>query len=211
MKIELNQISKVIKNRIILQNINMQMESGHIYAFVGTNGSGKTMLMRILCGLVYASSGSVICDGKEVNFHKKAPYSLGVIIEKPEFFNEMDALENLMILANLNHKIKEEDVIAAIKKVGLNAADIKKVGEYSLGMRQRLGIAQAIMENPDVLVLDEPTGGLDEDGLELIYNILKGEREKGKLIIISSHQKEDIKTLSDVIYVFRNQTVIHNE
>lgn len=211
MKIELNNISKIIKNRIILQNINMKMESGHIYAFVGTNGSGKTMLMRILCGLVYASSGTVTCDGKEINFHKQVPYSLGVIIEKPEFFNEMDALENLMTLARLNHKIKEEDVIAAIEKVGLNATDIKKVGEYSLGMRQRLGIAQAIMENPDVLILDEPTGALDEDGIQLMYKILEEEKSKGKLIIISSHQKEDIKKLSDVIYLFKNQTVMNNE
>ena len=211
MKIELKNISKVIKNRIILQNVNMEMESGHIYAFVGTNGSGKTMLMRILCGLVYASEGKVICDDQEVNFHKRVPYSLGVIIEKPEFFNEMDAQENLMTLANLNHKISKEEVTKAIEKVGLNASDIKKVGEYSLGMRQRLGIAQAIMENPDVFILDEPTGGLDEDGVQLIYDILKEEKAKGKLIIISSHQKEDIKELSDVIYLFKNQTVMLNE
>lgn len=149
--------------------------------------------MRILCGLVYASEGKVICDGQEVNFHKRVPYSLGVIIEKPEFFNEMDAQENLMTLARLNHKIGIQEVSQAIEKVGLSASDTKKVGEYSLGMRQRLGIAQAVMESPDVIILDEPTSGLDEDGVQLIYHILKEEKAKWKLLLYHLIKKKILK------------------
>lgn len=208
MIIKLENISKVIKNNVILQNINMTLESGHIYGFVGSNGSGKTMLMRILTGLISYSSGVLSVDGKVVKPGRNLYYDMGVIIEKPEFFNDMTGLENLEMLAKLKNVISQEDMVNAMNKVELNPNNPKKVKEYSLGMRQRLGIAQAIMENPDVLILDEVTSALDEDGVEMTYRVLNEEREKGKLIIISSHNANDIEKLCDEIFRIKNQTIV---
>jgi ABC-2 type transport system ATP-binding protein len=207
MIIQLKNISKVIKSNVILQNINMTLESGQIYGFVGSNGSGKTMLMRILTGLVNYSSGDLLVDNKKVKPGKDIYYEMGVIIEKPEFFNDLTGLENLQILAKLKNIITDQEIIDSMNRVGLDPYNHKKVKEYSLGMRQRLGIAQAIMENPDVLILDEVTSALDEDGVEMTRNVLKQERDKGKLIIISSHNASDIEMLCDTIYRIRNQTI----
>jgi ABC-2 type transport system ATP-binding protein len=207
MIIQLKNISKVIKSNVILQNINMTLESGQIYGFVGSNGSGKTMLMRILTGLVNYSSGDLLVDNKKVKPCKDIYYEMGVIIEKPEFFNDLTGLENLQILAKLKNIITDQEIIDSMNRVGLDPYNHKKVKQYSLGMRQRLGIAQAIMENPDVLILDEVTSALDEDGVEMTRNVLKQERDKGKLIIISSHNASDIEMLCDTIYRIRNQTI----
>jgi ABC-2 type transport system ATP-binding protein len=207
MIIQLKNISKVIKSNVILQNINMTLESGQIYGFVGSNGSGKTMLMRILTGLVNYSSGDLLVDNKKVKPGKDIYYEMGVIIEKPEFFNDLTGLENLQILAKLKNIITDQEIIDSMNRVGLDPYNHKKVKQYSLGMRQRLGIAQAIMENPDVLILDEVTSALDEDGVEMTRNVLKQERDKGKLIIISSHNASDIEMLCDTIYRIRNQTI----
>lgn len=208
MIIQLENISKIIKKNVILQNINMTLESGHIYGFVGSNGSGKTMLMRILTGLISYSSGVLSVDGKVVKPGKSLYYNMGVIIEKPEFFNDLTGLENLEMLGKLKNIITQQDMIEAMNKVELNPHNPKKVKEYSLGMRQRLGIAQAIMEDPDVLILDEVTSALDEDGVEMTYKILNEEREKGKLIIISSHNANDIEKLCDKIYIIKHQTIV---
>ncbi len=208
MIIKLENISKVIKNHVILQNINMTLESGHIYGFVGSNGSGKTMLMRMLTGLISYSSGTLSVNGKVVKPGKNLYYDMGVIIEKPEFFNDLTGIENLEVLGKLKNIISQEDMIDAMNKVELDPYNSKKVKEYSLGMRQRLGIAQAIMENPDVLILDEVTSALDEDGVEMTYRVLNEEREKGKLIIISSHNANDIEKLCDEIFRIKNQTIV---
>ena len=207
MKIKLDNISKIIKHHIILKDINLELESGHIYGFVGTNGSGKTMLMRIICGLVSFQNGTYYVDDKKVTFGKELYFDMGVILEKPEFFKELTGLENLELLAKIKNIISKDDMITAMNKVDLDPFSPKKVKEYSLGMRQRLGIAQAIMENPDVYILDEVTNGLDQDGIEMVYNILLEEKNKGKLIIISSHHKQDIQTLCDKIYLLKNQTI----
>lgn len=206
MKIRLKNIGKKIKHNIILKDINMELESGHIYGFVGTNGSGKTMLMRILTGLISFTEGEFYVDERSVQFGNEIYYDMGVIIEKPEFFNELTGLENLEMLAKLKNIISREEMIDSLNKVGLDPYNPKKVKEYSLGMKQRLGIAQAIMENPDILILDEVTNGLDEEGIAMVYEILSQEKEKGKLIIISSHYKQDIESLCDRIFLIKNQT-----
>lgn len=207
MKITLKNISKKIKRNIILQNVNMEMESHKIYGLVGSNGSGKTMLMRIMTGLVSYDDGELLVDNKIVKHNEEIYFNMGVIIEKPEFFNDLNGLDNLILLSKLKNCIFESDIIKTMNLVGLDPYNTKKVKEYSLGMKQRLGIAQAIMEDPDVLILDEVTSALDDDGIEMVHRILNEEKEKGKLIIISSHNKQDIDNLCDKVYVIKNQTV----
>lgn len=207
MNVKMENISKVIKKNIILRNINLNMKSGKIYGLIGTNGSGKTMLMRILAGLIRPSEGEIIVNGHKVEYGKKLYFDMGVIIEKPEFFNDLTGMENLEMLAKLKGKIGRDEMIDAMNRVQLDPNNEKKVKEYSLGMRQRLGIAQAIMEDPDVLILDEVTNALDEEGIKMVYEVLNEEKKKGKIIIISSHNRIDIDTLCDEIYLVKNQSI----
>ena len=207
MHIELNHVSKIIKKNTILTNVNLEFEGGRTYGLVGTNGSGKTMLMRLLAGLIKASEGEIIVDGRKVEYGRKLYFDMGVIIEKPEFFNDLTGMENLEMLSKLKGKITREEIRKAMERVQLDPENRKKVKEYSLGMRQRLGIAQAIMEDPDVLILDEVTNALDEGGISMVYDVLKEEKEKGKIIVISSHNRQDIDTLCDEIYLVKNHTL----
>ncbi len=207
MNIIMKDISKVIKKNIILRDINLNMKSGKIYGLIGTNGSGKTMLMRLLAGLIRPSEGEIIVNGHRVEYGKKLYFDMGVIIEKPEFFNDLTGMENLEMLAKLKGKIGKDEMIDAMNRVQLDPHNEKKVKEYSLGMRQRLGIAQAIMEDPEVLILDEVTNALDEEGIKMVYEVLNEEKKKGKIIIISSHNRIDIDTLCDEIYLVKNQSL----
>lgn len=207
MNIIMKDISKVIKKNIILRNINLNMIGGKIYGLIGTNGSGKTMLMRLLAGLIRPSEGEIIVNGHRVEYGKKLYFDMGVIIEKPEFFNDLTGMENLEMLAKLKGKIGKDEMIDAMNRVQLDPHNEKKVKEYSLGMRQRLGIAQAIMEDPEVLILDEVTNALDEEGIKMVYEVLNEEKKKGKIIIISSHNRIDIDTLCDEIYLVKNQSL----
>lgn len=210
MKIKLEKVGKTIKGQTIFQNVNLEMTSGHIYGFVGYNGCGKTMLLRIIANLVKPSEGTVILDDHPYSSLKTMP-KIGIVLEKPEFFNELSGLENLELLAKIRNEIHNEEIMKAIKMVGLFTQENKKVGKYSLGMRQRLGIAQAIMENNDILILDEITSGLDEDGVKMIYDILKAEKTEGKIILMTSHNKDDIDELCDETYKFNNGTVVRYE
>ena len=207
MNVKMKNISKVIKKNIILRDINLNMISGKIYGLIGTNGSGKTMLMRLLAGLIRPSEGEIIVNGHRVEYGKKLYFDMGVIIEKPEFFNDLTGMENLEMLAKLKGKIGRDEMIDAMNRVQLDPHNEKKVKEYSLGMRQRLGIAQAIMEDPEVLILDEVTNALDEEGIKMVYEVLNEEKKKGKIIIISSHNRIDIDTLCDEIYLVKNQSI----
>jgi ABC-2 type transport system ATP-binding protein len=207
MNVKMENISKVIKKNIILRDINLNMKSGKIYGLIGTNGSGKTMLMRLLAGLIRPSEGEIIVNGHRVEYGKKLYFDMGVIIEKPEFFNDLTGMENLEMLAKLKGKIGRDEMIDAMNRVQLDPNNEKKVKEYSLGMRQRLGIAQAIMEDPEVLILDEVTNALDEEGIKMVYEVLNEEKRKGKIIIISSHNRIDIDTLCDEIYLVKNQSL----
>ena len=189
-----------IKNDIILSDINLEMESGLIYGIIGRNGSGKTMLMKCICGFVKPTSGEVFvedrCVGKDVDF----PQNVGIIIETPGFIPYYSGYKNLKILAGLRKKISNADIMDTLKEVGLEGAENKLVRKYSLGMRQRLGLAQAIMEKPDIFILDEPMNGLDNEGVEEMRKIFLNLKSQGKTILLVSHNSDDIKLLCDVIY-----------
>lgn len=200
MNVVVDDISKKYGASTVLDHVSLQLESGKIYGLVGRNGSGKTMLLKSICGFVYPDSGSVKIDGKEVKRDSVALAHMGVMIETPGFLPEYTGYQNLMFLAKIQGRIGAKEVIQAIETVGLDPKLKKHVSKYSLGMRQRLGIAQALMENPDILLLDEPMNGLDNDGVSEIRQLLLDCKEQGKLVVIASHTKEDIDILCDEVF-----------
>lgn len=200
MKIIAENIVKTIKKRIILDNINLELESSNIYGFVGRNGCGKTMLFRALSGLMHIDSGRITIDGKVLHKDINVPPSIGLIIENAGLYNEFSGFKNLKLLADINKKISDIEITKAISEVGLDPNDKRPVRKYSLGMKQRLIIAQTIMESPDIIMLDEPTNALDESGVKLIRDIILREKERGALVLIASHNKEDIEILADRVY-----------
>jgi ABC-2 type transport system ATP-binding protein len=204
MELVVNNISKQIKNRTILSNINLHLTSGMIYGFVGPNGSGKTMLFRAISGLMKPSSGEVWLDGKLLHRDMKVLPNLGIVIENAGLYPELSGFDNLKLLAKLNGKINDNDICEVIKKVGLDPNDKRPFRKYSLGMKQRIVLAQAIMEKPDTLLLDEPTNALDEDGIRDIRNIILEEKNRGALVLIASHNKEDIELLADKVFMVKN-------
>lgn len=195
--IKVNNVSKVINGTTILKDINIIFEEGKIYGIYGHNGSGKTMLFRTLSGLIKPTSGTITIFNEELHKDIDFPRSIGVLIENPNFWPNYTGKEVLKTLASIKRIIDDEEIIRSLERVGLNPNDSRTVKKYSLGMRQRLGIAQAIMEKPDIIILDEPTSALDEDGINLVYKILLEEKERGAIVIISSHNKSDIETLCD--------------
>lgn len=200
MKIIAENIVKTIKKRTILDNICLNLESGNIYGLVGRNGCGKTMLFRALSGLMHIDSGRITIDGKVLHKDINVPPSIGLIIENAGLYNEFSGFKNLKLLADINKKISDREITKAISDVGLDPNDKRPVRKYSLGMKQRLIIAQAIMESPDIIMLDEPTNALDERGVKLIRDIILREKERGALVLIASHNKEDIEILADRVY-----------
>ncbi len=198
--ITLKDVTKTYGKRTVVDNVSAEFPEGQITGIVGRNGSGKTALFRIVCGLVIPSGGEVVVDGERIGEDMDFPSSLGAIIETPGFLGMESGMQNLMGLAMLRKKIGKEDVVHAIEMVGLDPQDRKPVRKYSLGMRQRLGIAQAIMEDPDVLVLDEPTNGLDNEGVEDIRKLLFGMKERGKTILVASHNRDDVEAMCDTVY-----------
>ncbi|MBP3275298.1 ATP-binding cassette domain-containing protein [Kandleria sp.] len=198
MIIKLDNIEKSIKGNQVLNQVSFEFESGKIYGIYGRNGSGKTMLMRMILGLIHSDHGSVTIDGKIIGKDIDFPESVGAMIENPGFFPYATGYENLKMLADIKGKIDENDIRKAIQKVGLDDQEKRVVAKYSMGMKQRLAIAQAIMEKPDLLVLDEPTNALDQEGVDVFRKIIQSEAKRGTLIIISSHNKEDIDILSDI-------------
>ncbi|WP_286909817.1 ATP-binding cassette domain-containing protein [Clostridium sp. UBA1652] len=201
--VEIKKLTKEIKGNLILSDINLKLERGKIYGFKGKNGSGKTMLFRAICGLIKATEGEITVDGKVMGKDISFPENLGVLIEYPGFLPNFTGFKNLKYLADINGKIGEEEIKEAIKKVGLDPEDKRKFKKYSLGMKQRLGIAQAIMENPDLVILDEPTNALDADGVNLINSIIKDLKKQNKLILLANHDKEEIEGISDEIYTIQ--------
>lgn len=204
-------LSKKIKGQFILQNIDLTLYRGKIYGFKGRNGSGKTMLFRALCGLIHPTDGEIMIDnqvlGKEISF----PESVGVIIEYPGFLPDLTGLKNLKLIAEINHVVSEAQIRESLKAVGLDPDDKRKFKKYSLGMKQRLGIAQALMENPEFIILDEPTNALDTEGLEMVRNLLFQMKKENKLILIASHSQEDLKLLSDEMFTIENGKIINHE
>lgn len=190
----------IIKNKKILENINVSFKQGQIHGLIGRNGSGKTMLMKCICGFVKPSSGKVIVNNQIIGKDCDFPKNVGIIIETPNFIPYYSGFKNLKLLADLNNKISNEDIKKSMERVGLNPNLKLHIRKYSFGMRQRLGLAQAIMENPHILILDEPTNALDKDGVADIRTYLKELKEEGKTIVIASHSTEDIDTLCDTVH-----------
>lgn len=198
--VRLEQVSKKFGEEWALKEVSVQLERGKIYGIVGNNGSGKTVFMKCICGLLPVTSGRIWVGGKEIGKEIDFPESLGVIIETPGFLSGLTGRKNLEILADLRKRTDRTGIEEAMRKVGLSPDMKKQVSKYSLGMRQRLGIAQAIMEKPEFLVLDEPFNGLDHRGVEEIRKLLKDLKKEGKTMILASHNAEDINILCDEVY-----------
>ena len=193
-------VTKAFGGQEVLRTVCVKFEMGKIYGIVGRNGSGKTVLLKCICGLLYPSTGTVTVGGKVVGKDVDYPENVGFIIETPGFLPRYSGLKNLKYLASVRGKVQEDEIRKYMELVGLNPDDKKHVGNYSLGMKQRLGIAQAFMENPDILILDEPMNALDNNGVEEMRTILLKMKEQGKLIIIASHIRDDIDILCDEVY-----------
>ncbi|MEC0348013.1 ABC transporter ATP-binding protein [Peribacillus frigoritolerans] len=197
--IEIKNLSKKIKKTSVLSDINLEFENGKIYGLFGRNGSGKTMLLRSIAGLIIPTNGKILVDGKELHNDISFPPNLGIIIENMELLPQFNAYKNLKILSKIKKTATDQDIEDAIERVGLSNVKDLKLKKYSLGMKQRLNIAQAIFEKPELLLLDEPTNAIDEKGVELINEILLEEKKRGCTIIIATHLKDDINSICDEI------------
>ena len=207
MKVVLKSISKKYKKNTILENVNLEFDSGHIYGFVGRNGSGKTILMKMICGFINPTDGQIIFDNKVLNKDIKIPPNTRCLIENPSFIPMISGYDNLKLLADITKKIDDDQILSALKDVNLYNDKDKLYYKYSLGMKQKLGIAQAIMENPDILVLDEPFNGIEDESIDKIRKKLLEYKNNGKLIIIASHIKEDMDVLADHIYEVKDKSI----
>ena len=208
--IEIENLTKTFGEVSVINNMTMKLEKGKIYGLVGRNGSGKTMLMKHILGFVHATSGTVKIEGKEIGKDIDLPQNVGAIIENPGFLPEYSGFKNLKLLSMIRGKIDANKIKDTMCLVGLDPSSKKHVGKYSLGMRQRLGLAQALMEDPDILLLDEPMNGLDNQGVQEMRQLLLKQREEGKLLVIASHSREDIDVLCDEIYCFDKGKIIEH-
>ena len=211
MYIKITDVNKTIKKAPILRDINLEFTGGKVYGLRGKNGSGKTMLMRAICGLITPDSGIIDIDGKILGKDISFPEEMGLLIENPVFLDSYTGADNLRLLASLNGTASNEDIMEALGKVGLDYSDKRKYRKYSLGMKQRLGIAATIMEHPGIIVWDEPLNALDTEGVRLFNEIIKEEKEKGTLIIMSCHDEIRLNEYSDVIVVMENGRILSVE
>ena len=200
-EIVVNEVSKSIHGVPIINSVSMTLVSGNVYGFQGINGSGKTMLMRLICGLIYPTKGEIVIDGKRLGKEITFPQSVGLLLENPAFLDSYTGYENLEMLASIKNIITREEIHEAITSVGLDPLDKRKYKKFSLGMKQRLGIAAAIMEKPDILILDEPTNSLDSSGVSLVKTIIAKERERGAIIILACHDLPVLQDVSDEIFL----------
>ncbi|MCD8014936.1 MAG: ATP-binding cassette domain-containing protein [Lachnospiraceae bacterium] len=198
--IQLHHVRKRFGTEEVLKPLDFAVERGKTYGICGNNGSGKTVLMKCICGFLPVTEGLITVDGKRIGYDVDFPESLGVIIETPGFLSNLSGRRNLEILADLRGLIGRKEITSVLKRVGLDPELKKPVAKYSLGMRQRLGIAQAIMEEPELLILDEPFNGLDRHGVAEIRKLLLAQKQKGKTILLASHNSEDIRILCDRVF-----------
>ena len=198
--INVRDINLILGKTQILKDINVTFEAGKIHGMIGRNGSGKTMLMKCICGFIRPTSGEITVNGKRVGRDVDFPEDMGIIIETPGFIPYYSGYKNLKLLAGLNNRIGKDEIRNSMEQVGLDPALKRHVRKYSLGMRQRLGLAQAIMENPKILILDEPFNGLDKDGVMEMREYLLSYKKQGKTILICSHSAEDISVLCDTVH-----------
>ena len=203
-EVKVEGLCKKIKGTVILDNVNLDMEPGRIYGLKGRNGCGKTMIMRSLCGLLIPDSGTITIDGKVLHRDIKFPESVGVLIENPSFLPQYTGFRNLSMLAKLTGGISAADIRTAMERTGLDPDDSRTYRKYSLGMKQKLGIANAIMGEPDIIVLDEPINALDEISVENVKKVFLELKEKGKLIIAACHDREELEYLCDIIYELKD-------
>lgn len=207
-KIVLDHISKKLGDNLILDDICLSLSSGQVIGFQGINGSGKTMLMRVIAGLVLPSSGKVLIDGKELHKEIRFPQSMGILLESPSFLDMYTGKKNLQLLSSLGPVIPEQEIDDLLREVGLFESKNRKYKKYSLGMKQRLGIAAAIMGNPDIILLDEPTNALDTNGVSLVRELILKQRERGALLVVSCHDRDFLDDVSDVIYHIQEGRII---
>lgn len=207
MKLEIKNLSKKFKDVYVLKDINLTFESGKIYGFTGRNGSGKSVLLKIICGFYTPTSGEVLLDNYNYNLNNDFPKSTRCLIEKPNFLPDLTGYENLKLLASIENKIGDKEIMDTIEKLNLKEEINKKYSKYSLGTKQKLGIAQVLMEDPKLIVLDEPLNGIENETAKEVRKILNEEKKKDKIIIVASHIKEDIDTLADVVYNIDNGIV----
>ena len=207
-EINIKNLCKSIKGITILDNISMNMSSGKIYGIKGKNGSGKTMLMRAISGLIIPDSGKIVINKKILHKDISFPDSIGILIETPSFLPQYTGYKNLKLLAGLSGTISENDIDLALKRVGLDPNNKRTYKKYSLGMKQKLGIAYAIMGEPDIIILDEPINALDEESVCNIKNVLLDIRNNDKLIIIACHDREELEYLSDIIFEIKDGRII---
>lgn len=207
MYIELRKVSKKIKNATILDNVNLRFEGGKVYGLKGKNGSGKTMLMRAISGLIRVN-GEVDINGEVLGSKVSFPPSIGILIENPAFISNYTGFKNLKVLASIQNRIGDDEIRHALEITGLDSHDKRTFRKYSLGMKQKLGIAAAIMEKPDIVILDEPINALDEAGANQVREILKELKANGSIIIIACHDKEELEFLSDEIIEINDGRII---
>ena len=207
-KIVLDHISKKLGDNLILDDICLSLSSGQVIGFQGINGSGKTMLIRVIAGLVLPSSGKVLIDGKELHKEIRFPQSMGILLESPSFLDMYTGKKNLQLLSSLGPVIPEQEIDDLLREVGLFESKNRKYKKYSLGMKQRLGIAAAIMGNPDIILLDEPTNALDTNGVSLVRELILKQRERGALLVVSCHDRDFLDDVSDVIYHIQEGRII---
>ena len=208
MNIKISHVSKIIKNNPVIKDISMELQSGAVYGFNGINGSGKTMLMRLISGLIRPSQGEISMNGKILGKDISFPNSIGVFLENPAFLDAYSGFNNLKLLASIKSVASDDDIRNTLLRVGLDPDSNKKYKKYSLGMKQRLGIAAAIMEKPEIVILDEPTNSLDEDGVDLVKHIVRNEKERGALVIVSCHDEEILKGMSDEVFLLEQGRLI---
>lgn len=198
--VKIENLRKTFREEEVLKGINCEFQRGKTYAVIGNNGSGKSVLFKCICGFLTPTEGKITVDGKQIGKDVDFPESIGLIIENPGFIPQISGFKNLRLLAGIRRCVTDEQIKEVIRKVGLDPSSKKAVAKYSMGMKQRLGIAQAIMEDPDLLILDEPFNGLDKKGVEEIRSLLMERKEKGKTILLTSHNSEDITLLADHVW-----------
>ena len=206
--IKISNLSKKIRGSQVLTDINLELKGGTVYGVSGKNGCGKTMLMRSICGLIKPTQGEIEINGKILWKDISFPQSIGALIENPAFLGGYTGFENLRILADIKGIATNEQIKETIAKLGLDPEDKRKYRKYSLGMKQKLGIACAIMEKPDVIILDEPINAIDEKGVTLVEEVLNELKEEGKIILIACHDKEELELLSDTIFYMEEGKIV---
>lgn len=207
-KVVVENVSKKFNRQLVLDNINLELTSGHIYGLAGINGSGKTVLMKCICGLSTPTSGRILIDDKQVGKDIDFPESIGALIESPGFIEHYSAYDNMQSLASIRKKTGKEEIKSLLEKVGLNPDEKKRVKKYSLGMRQKLGIAMALLDNPDIVILDEPFNALDKKSVLNVKDIILGLKSDNRLVILSSHDGKLMEEVTDKIYEIEEGKII---